>query len=83
MGGDEFAVAAVDTDPSSLGGLQRRLAEAVGQSNDKTTKPYQVVLSAGVLACDNTMQALSLEDLLARADALLYEQKRQRKTQGG
>jgi diguanylate cyclase (GGDEF)-like protein len=83
MGGDEFAVAAADTDPSSAVVIERRLAEAVAQKNEKTTKPYRVALSAGVLACDNTMEALSLEDLLAKADALLYEQKRKNKAQGG
>jgi diguanylate cyclase (GGDEF)-like protein len=83
MGGDEFAVAAVDTDPSSVATLEQRFSKAVQQRNEKAAKPYEIVLSTGVLVCDKSMQAPSIEDLLTRADALMYEQKRLHKTQGG
>jgi diguanylate cyclase (GGDEF)-like protein len=82
LGGDEFAVAAIDAHPDARPTLEQRLARAVEQDNDTSDKPYQLLLSTGVLACDVTLATLSIEDLLAKADALMYEQKRTRKRRG-
>jgi diguanylate cyclase (GGDEF)-like protein len=80
LGGDEFAVAAINAHLDDRPTLEQRLARGVEQANDKSSKPYQLLLSTGVLACDITLATLSIEELLARADALMYEQKRTRKS---
>jgi diguanylate cyclase (GGDEF)-like protein len=78
LGGDEFALT-TDVPPDSPKMLEERLVNAVQQITNKTGRPYQISLSIGILRCDDSLGALSIEDLLARADALMYEQKRERK----
>jgi GGDEF domain-containing protein len=56
--------------------LERRLAETLRHSNQKPGRLFDLSLSIGVLNCDDSLNASSIEDLLARADALMYEQKR-------
>jgi len=79
LGGDEFAVTAVDTAPHSLAQLEQRLQLALQQSNQKTDRAFQLSLSVGVLNCDDALKDSSIEDLLARADMLMYQQKSVRK----
>jgi diguanylate cyclase (GGDEF)-like protein len=79
LGGDEFAVTAVDTPPESLEQLERRLETTVQQSNQNTGRPFQLSLSVGGLTCDATLSSSNIEDLLARADALMYQKKAVRK----
>jgi diguanylate cyclase (GGDEF)-like protein len=78
IGGDEFALT-TDVPPDSPKILEERLVNAVQQITNKTGRPYQISLSIGITRCDDSLGALSIEDLLARADALMYEQKRKRK----
>jgi diguanylate cyclase (GGDEF)-like protein len=78
IGGDEFALT-TDVPPDSPKMLEERLVNAVQQITNKTFRPHQISLSIGILRCDDSLGALSIEDLLARADALMYEQKRERK----
>jgi diguanylate cyclase (GGDEF)-like protein len=82
LGGDEFVVAAIDSAPSSRAALEQRLSEMVKQSNEKPGRAFQLSLSVGALTCDNSLGGISIEELLARADALMYQQKRDRKTRG-
>jgi diguanylate cyclase (GGDEF)-like protein len=79
LGGDEFAVTAVDTAPHSLAQLEQRLEKTLQQSNQKSNRAFQLSLSVGVLSCDDSLKASSIEDLLARADVLMYQQKSVRK----
>lgn len=79
LGGDEFAVAAVDADPTSKTLLEGRLHSNVEQKNEKGGRVFRLSLSVGALMCDNSIQAKSIEELLARADELMYEQKKHRK----
>jgi diguanylate cyclase (GGDEF)-like protein len=75
MGGDEFAVITDYHSPDSRAAIEQRLADIVEQRNNTVGRSYELVLSVGVLTCDSSMQSLSIEDLLAKADALMYEQK--------
>lgn len=78
LGGDEFAVTAIEaTEPSRLT-LERRISAAIEQSNEKSGRPFQLSLSVGILACDSSLGPIPIEDLLARADELMYRQKRER-----
>jgi GGDEF domain-containing protein len=75
LGGDEFAVIAIDATAFYRETLERRIAAAVQQSNEKQGRPFQISLSVGVLTCDSSLGVITIEDLLARADALMYQQK--------
>ena len=80
LGGDEFAVAAIDAPERFRTVLEERLAKTVQQSNEKSGRPFQISLSVGILPCDSSHRALSIEDLLGKADALMYQLKRDRKS---
>lgn len=80
MGGDEFAITTGDASLESRAMIEQRLVAIIEQRNNATDRAYKLVLSIGVLKCDSSMQALSIEDLLAKADALMYEQKREHKS---
>jgi len=77
LGGDEFVVLAVDamTEHSVL--LCERLHRNVNALNDTAQRPYRVSLSVGVSAWDPA-KPRSVEELLAEADARMYEAKRSR-----
>ena len=76
IGGDEF-VLTTDLALDSQAVFEQRLVGAIQQSVSKTGRTYQISLSIGILQCDASLGADSIEDLLAKADALMYEQKRE------
>lgn len=76
MGGDEFAVTIEGATPDSRAMLEQRLAEIVERKNNEPGQPYKLSLSVGALLCDPSMQDLSIDDLLAKADSRMYRQKR-------
>jgi diguanylate cyclase (GGDEF)-like protein len=79
LGGDEFAVIADGAPPHTRSIFEQRLAEAVLESNQKSDRKSQFSLSIGVLACEGTLSELPIEELLAQADALMYQQKQEHK----
>ena len=81
LGGDEFAIIAVDGPDLSEVTVRERLNQALRVANAKCSDKYELALSVGVLPCDTSVANLTLEDLLARADVLMYEQKRMRHQQ--
>jgi diguanylate cyclase (GGDEF)-like protein/PAS domain S-box-containing protein len=78
LGGDEFTVfAAVEPDggvESALDRLERKFASF----NAAKTVPYTLSVSVG-LAIMNPEEAETVEQLMARADKSMYENKRERK----
>ena len=76
VGGDEFAVMAAEDTANPCALLEGRLSRSLGQCNEKRPDTLQLSLSIGVLRCDETMESLCIEDLMARADGLMYEEKR-------
>jgi diguanylate cyclase (GGDEF)-like protein len=76
MGGDEFAVTIEGATPDSSAMLEQRLAEIVERKNNEPGQPYKLSLSVGALLCDLSMQDLSIDDLLAKADSQMYREKR-------
>ena len=82
LGGDEFAVTASDAPEPSRAVLEQRLVKTVQQINEKSGRRYNLSLSVGILTCDSSLGALPIEDLLGQADALMYQQKRNRKNDG-
>ena len=83
LGGDEFAIIAVDGPDLGEATVRERLNQALQVTNARCNQQYELALSVGVLPCDSSAANLSLEDLLARADVLMYEQKRMRHQQRG
>jgi diguanylate cyclase (GGDEF)-like protein/PAS domain S-box-containing protein len=75
MGGDEFAVFPID---SSLDGVETalgRLQKTIDEFNAAADKPFRVSISTGLSFYDPERPA-TIEDLLMRADTLMYERKR-------
>src|SRR5687768_14346410 len=78
LGGDEFTIlAAVDPD----GGVEKlvsRLEQKFANYNALKTSPYELSISIGVarLTPETTE---SMDDLMAHADAAMYENKRRKK----
>jgi diguanylate cyclase (GGDEF)-like protein len=80
-GDDEFCVFSAEStkDP---GGLRKRVYRAFDRFNDTHNRPYRLSASMGLAQLDPS-QNNTLEDLIARADADMYEQKRTRKRAEG
>jgi diguanylate cyclase (GGDEF)-like protein len=76
MGGDEFAVLAVDAAENPEIVL-RRLAEQIAVHNAAPDRLYEIAMSIGTTVYDPRTPC-SLDDLLSRADTLMYEQKKRR-----
>ncbi|HSJ62279.1 MAG TPA: GGDEF domain-containing response regulator [Gemmatimonadaceae bacterium] len=77
MGGDEFAVLALETSPLAAEALVDRLRRHVADRNSRGHRPYALSFSVGSTRHAAGTPCL-LDELLARADGLMYEQKRRR-----
>jgi diguanylate cyclase (GGDEF)-like protein/PAS domain S-box-containing protein len=74
IGGDEFVVLAIETDGASAEILTTRLQENLEARNAKEDRRYKLSLSVGIARYD-PKHPCSIDELLARADRLMYEQK--------
>jgi diguanylate cyclase (GGDEF)-like protein/PAS domain S-box-containing protein len=74
IGGDEFVVLAIETDGVSAEILTSRLQENLEARNAEGDHRYKLSLSAGIARYDPE-HPCSIDELLARADRLMYEQK--------
>jgi diguanylate cyclase (GGDEF)-like protein len=74
MGGDEFAIMATGTGKNYVKTITRRLKESLDIHNAKKEHKYTLAISIGV-ASYNHDSPCSIDDLLAQADKLMYEQK--------
>jgi len=79
MGGDEFAVLATQADPKSLETMRKRLYEVFDAITRAHKYRFRLGCSIGYVIWEPG-NATSLLDLLKRADCLLYEEKKRRKT---
>jgi len=77
LGGDEFTVLAVHADDDSVSTITKRLAETLSQCNAQADRGYALAFSVGVARFDPTSPC-SIDELFARADEALYEQKRRK-----
>lgn len=75
IGGDEFVVLAVKNTDVNGDIPTTRLQKNLDEHNAKGSRGYQLSISVGTTQFDPE-QPLSVDELLARADALMYEQKR-------
>jgi diguanylate cyclase (GGDEF)-like protein len=77
IGGDEFVIAG-RVDAQSVDDPVRRLEEAAIRENNMPGRPYSLSFSVGYALSEGT-QPDSLEQLLQKADRIMYEAKRARK----
>jgi diguanylate cyclase (GGDEF)-like protein len=79
IGGDEFVVLSESTDENGEIVLTR-LYENVKDHNAKTSRCYALSISVGATQFD-PKYPISIDELLSKADALMYAQKRKRRKQ--
>lgn len=75
LGGDEFAILMVDADTDSATIVKERLMTKTDKINGDEKRSYLLSFSLGMLVCDWS-ETSTLEVLLERADALMYEDKK-------
>jgi diguanylate cyclase (GGDEF)-like protein/PAS domain S-box-containing protein len=75
LGGDEFAILAQNVSPSEIDIITAHLEENLRIHNEQGNREYQLALSVGAIVIDSSTD-LNLEQLIARADQIMYDQKR-------
>lgn len=78
LGGDEFAVVKIAAGPESVEIVRQRILQKVEACNSQPGRCYRLSLSLGILPCPS-FQATPLEELLQRADSLMYQEKRDKR----
>jgi len=74
LGGDEFVVLAIESNGAPAEILTARLQENLEARNARGDRRYKLSLSVGTARYDPESPC-SIDELLARADRLMYEQK--------
>jgi diguanylate cyclase (GGDEF)-like protein len=75
LGGDEFAALIVDSLSDKAETVTRRIQEKLNALNASSGRSYDVSFSVGIVAADPT-HPTNLETLLSQADALMYQEKK-------
>jgi diguanylate cyclase (GGDEF)-like protein len=78
IGGDEFAVLALETSDTGADIVISRISTAIASFNAKEDRAYQLSVSIGTVRCDACIDC-DISGLLTIADKLMYEQKMTRK----
>jgi diguanylate cyclase (GGDEF)-like protein/PAS domain S-box-containing protein len=82
IGGDEFAVLAIDSSADHEDILRNRLYERVARHNGMAGRLYILSMSCGMAFFDPEAP-VTMDDLMAAADIRMYEQKRRKKGAAG
>jgi diguanylate cyclase (GGDEF)-like protein/PAS domain S-box-containing protein len=75
LGGDEFAILATVDCGANASRITMRLQRRMASYNCQGHRPYRLSMSVGMVFYD-PKNPIAVEDLLARGDAAMYEQKR-------
>jgi diguanylate cyclase (GGDEF)-like protein/PAS domain S-box-containing protein len=78
LGGDEFVVLATDTAAATSDIIVSRMRRELQERNEEDGYPYRLSFSVGAARFDPDAPP-SIEELLATADSMLYQQKRHRR----
>jgi diguanylate cyclase (GGDEF)-like protein len=78
LGGDEFAALAVDITEENSDIFTARLQSLIDKRNKQENRRYRLSISVGCAYYDPG-HPCSLDDLMASADKLMYEQKKSKK----
>ena len=81
VGGDEFAILALEAKSESLDALHKRLKENLEKTKYNTNSPRKLTFSLGILYY-NPQKPQTIEELLKRADMLMYRDKNYRTLRG-
>jgi len=76
LGGDEFAVLLTTTSLEASDEILDRLSQHVEKYNRESQRGYDILYSVGTVQYDSSRHS-NVPDLMAEADTLMYEQKRQ------
>jgi len=79
IGGDEFVILTIAKESVDVSKLKNRLSEKFTEFNRKNSRPYQLKFSVGIVSCQLCSET-SLDEWLAQADKVMYENKRKHKT---
>ncbi|MDR3013197.1 MAG: GGDEF domain-containing protein [Chitinispirillales bacterium] len=84
LGGDEFTVLTLNSHPEDalLSMFEKRIIAYVDDYNKTSDKPYKVATSIGMVSF-NYDDHVEIEKLMSDADALLYQQKKEKKKARG
>ena len=77
VGGDEFAILAIESDAGHLDSIRARLDSALQIANSDRARAFDLSISIGAAAYDPCRND-TVEELLAWADRAMYEHKRTR-----
>lgn len=79
LGGDEFAVLLISADRTdNQQAIFERFEQNLKTFNEQNRKTYELRISTGIVQYDFEAPC-SIEELMSRADTLMYENKKQRK----
>jgi diguanylate cyclase (GGDEF)-like protein/PAS domain S-box-containing protein len=78
VGGDEFAVLAIEAQAVSARDILARLQIQLDKRNGRDARDFRLSLSVGVVDC-RPDEPISFDDMMAEADARMYEHKRSKK----
>ncbi len=78
LGGDEFCVLMTDARQFTSPQVRKRLQEGIDLANSKSPASSRLSFSVGIADVPAASRA-TLQDLLRRADAMMYEQKRHKR----
>ena len=79
VGGDEYAVIALGSTMEHVGQLNERIQQYIDEHNSREGREYYLSVSIGAVYCDPDC-VLGIDELMGRADRLMYEQKKGKKT---
>ena len=74
LGGDEFALLMPATAENREEVIRHRLQQELDKRNAQPDRRYSLCVSVGIITSD-PHQSLSVEEILAQADTLMYEEK--------
>lgn len=75
IGGDEFLVMVLHATAADGERVRKRLTDSLERANLEPGRSYRLEFSMGVLACESD-QVAPVEQLIEQADALMYQEKR-------
>ena len=79
LGGDEFVLLASVGADESAESLTERLQQKIDLANAQRNRPYDLSISIGIAHYDPD-EACTIEELMGRADRVMYEEKRKKRT---
>lgn len=82
VGGDEFIVMMTDHNNEQIEKMvMARLEKRITEANNQQNRKFKIMLSIGTVHYDHS-EVYSIEDLMLKADKLMYENKRNKKIAG-